>query len=147
MKTKISLKLFLFMMLCGAPALSFAHFNLEKANLELSEPQPTMIESLQDGESYSIEITSIGCFNGSRQTILIAKEADVFTASLKDSSILLTDSDIQTIKAFEIQLRALQIGGCTTVDTYVLRFGNETFQTSDGTCSWRGYRKLIELFS
>lgn len=147
MKTKINLNLFLFIILCATPVLSFTNFNLENEALVLSEPQPTLIELLEEGESFSIEITSIGCFNGTRQTLIVSKEADVYTASLKDSSKLLTPSDIQTIKSFEIELRELQMGGCTTVDTYVLRFGNETFRTSDGTCSWHGYRKLIALFS
>jgi len=44
---------------------------------------------------------------------------------------------------FEHQLRALKIGGCTTVDTYVLRYQAESFRTSDGTCNWHGYRKII----
>ena len=147
MKAKTNLVLFFLSVLTSAPLFSFANFKSEKANIELNEPQPTLIEMLQNGESYSIEITSVGCFNGSRQTVVISKEADVLTASLQDSSKILTDYDIETFRTFEIQLRALQIGGCSTVDTYVLRFGNETFQTSDGTCNWHGYRKLIELFS
>jgi hypothetical protein len=139
--------LFLLIVLIGAPLFTFADNYSEKALLELREPQPTMIESLEDGESYSIEITSIGCFNGTRQTVIISKNVDVITASLQDSSKILTSSDIETFRSFEIQLRALERGGCSTVDTYVLRYGNETFKTSDGTCSWHGYRKLLEMFS
>lgn len=144
---KTNFLLFFLIVLYSTPILTFANNDSENADFDILESQPTMIESLQDGESYSIEITSIGCFNGSRQTVLISREGDMLTASLQDASKILTDSDIETIKTFEIQLRALEIGGCTTVDTYVLRFGNQTFQTSDGTCSWHGYRSLIELFS
>lgn len=144
---KTSLLLFLLFVLSSGPIFAFANTNSEKVLYDLCEPPSTMIESLEDGESYSIEITSISCFNGTRQTVIVSKEAAVLTASLQDSSKILSTSDVETFKSFEIQLRELEIGGCSTVDTYILRYGNETFQTSDGTCSWHGYRKLLELFS
>jgi len=107
---------------------------------------PTLIELLQNGESYSIEITSIGCFNGSRQTLTISKEADIISGHLNDNSIELSAIDIQTFIDFEHALRNLKTGGCSTVDTYVLRYQGETFRTSDGTCSWHGYRPLLKIF-
>lgn len=147
MKTKISRLHFFLLVLSSVPIFTLANNNSEEACFDLREPQPTIIELLEDGESYSIEITSIGCFNGTRQTVLITKDTGVLTASLQEVSKILTSSDIETFKSFEIQLRALEMGGCTTVDTYVIRYGNETFQTSDGTCSWHGYRELLEMFS
>ncbi len=145
MKIKLTL-FFLFVLITIFPISSIANTNPKNIRIHLDEAQPTLIESLQNGESYSIEITSIGCFHGTRQTVLISKEDDVLTASLQDSFKVLTNSDIELFKTFELQLRALQIGGCTTVDTYVLRYGNETFRTDDGTCSWHGYRQLIQIF-
>ena len=147
MKTKTTRLLFLLFIFSSAPISTFADNKAEKVRFDLSEPQPTMIELLDDGESYAIQITSLGCFNGRRQTVVITKDADVLTASLHDVSKILTSSDIEIFKSFEIQLRALERGGCSTVDTYVLVYGNERFQTSDGTCSWHGYRKLLEIFS
>ena len=144
---KTSLVLFFLVFITVAPIFAFGNSMSENTPVALGEPQPTLIESLLDGESFSIEITSVGCFSGTRQTVIISKENGVLTGSLQDSSITLTDSDIQKFKTFELQLRSLQVGGCTTVDTYVLRYGNDTFQTSDGTCSWHGYRPIIKIFS
>lgn len=128
--------------------LSAAH-NAISENLvsKNQESNPTVIELLQNGESYSIEITSVGCFGGTRQTITISKDADVLTASYPDFSKVLNEQHIQAFITFEHQLRVLSAGGCSTVDTYVIRFGNETFQTSDGTCSWNGGKKLLKEIS
>ncbi len=111
------------------------------------EPTTTIIESLQNGESYSIEITSVGCFGGDRQTILVSKEAGIITASFPDFKKTLNAKEIEAFRTFELQLQALHMGGCSTVDTYVLRYGGETFQTSDGTCSWNGGKKLLKAIS
>ncbi len=116
-------------------------------SLSNNQETSSFIEALQNGESYTIEITSVGCFHGTRQTVIISKEADVFTAQLGENTINLTSSDIDTLKRFEIELRAVQIGGCTTVDTYVLSYQGQTFRTSDGTCSWFGYREIMKLFA
>jgi hypothetical protein len=104
------------------------------------------IESLENGDSYDIEITSLGCFGGSRQNVTLLKKADHISAQLQEKTIQLTDTDYQTIVNFENELRSLQMGGCTTIDTYVIRFRGQKFQTSDGTCSWHGYRKIVALF-
>jgi hypothetical protein len=106
----------------------------------------TMVESLQHGEQFTIEITSVGCFSGKRQTIQIINETGIITAKLNSSSKVLTTLDIEELIRFEHQLRNLQIGGCSTVDKYVLSNVNETFVTNDGTCSWQGYKQLLALF-
>jgi len=111
-----------------------------------SQAAPTWIESLEIGDSYDIEITSIGCFGGSRQNVTFIKEGDTISAQLQDKIIQLNEADYQTIIAFENELRNMSMGGCTTVDTYVLSFNGQKFQTSDGTCSWHGYRKVMALF-
>ena len=129
--------------------MSFAFVN-EDSKIETTnqqEPKPTIIEFLENGESYSIEITSIGCFNGTRRTVVVSKEEDVFTVSFENFTKVLTEDDIQAFINFELQLRSLQIGGCSTIDTYVMRYGSEEFRTSDGTCSWLGGKKLIEAIS
>jgi hypothetical protein len=114
---------------------------------ENQESTETIIESLQNGEEYSIEITSIGCFHGNRETIVISKESDVFTVQYQDFSKILSTEDIEAFIRFELQLKALQIGGCTTIDTYVIRYKGEEFRTSDGTCSWLGGKKLLKAIS
>lgn len=119
----------------------------EGAAFEGQETHPAIIELLQNGESYSIEITSVGCFGGNRQTITISRDADVLTASYPDFSKILSDQDVQAFINFEHQLRIIEVGGCSTVDTYVLRYGNDEFRTSDGTCSWNGGKKLLKEIS
>lgn len=114
---------------------------------DIQEPELAIIESLENGESYSIEITSVGCFNGTRQTITISKENDILKASFQDTVKVLSDLDVEAFKTFEFQLQTLEMGGCTTVDTYVVSYRNQTFSTSDGTCSWNGGKKLLQAIS
>lgn len=111
------------------------------------QPEPAIIEILQDGESFSIEITSIGCFNGTRQTVTVSRESNVYTAFFQDQVKVLSEEDFYAFKIFEVQLRNLKMGGCSTVDTYVINFGGQKWQTSDGTCSWNGGRKLLKVFA
>lgn len=138
--------LILFLLCLFTTTTTFAFANSENIYFE-TQDYPTIIESLQNGESYSIEITSIGCFNGTRQTVIVSKEADVLMASFQDFSKILTEADIRAFKTFELQLQALHIGGCSTVDTYVIRHRNQEFQTNDGTCSWNGGKKLLSVIS
>tara|TARA_R110000744_G_scaffold338601_1_gene443832 strand:- start:377 stop:697 length:321 start_codon:yes stop_codon:yes gene_type:complete len=105
-----------------------------------------MVGSLQHGEQFTIEITSLGCFSGKRQTIQIINNEGIITANLNSSTKVLATFDIEELIRFELQLRELQIGGCSTVDKYVLSNVNETFVTNDGTCSWQGYKQLLALF-
>ena len=144
MKTKHYLIVFLLCIFSANVTFAMTHTNSEETPLKIQQETPTLIELLQDGESYSIEITSIGCFNGTRQTVVVSKETGVFTAHFQDKETVLNENDIDAFITFELQLRALKLGGCTTVDTYVLRYGGDKFQTSDGTCSWNGGRKLLE---
>jgi len=142
MKTKTLFTIICFF--CLSISLFAQSANNTQLTLADEEPQPTIIELLQNGESYEIEITSVGCFSGSRQTLVISKESDVFTANFQEVDKVLSTDDIEALRIFELQLRSLNMGGCTTVDTYVIRYGNDTFQTSDGTCSWNGGRKLLD---
>ena len=105
-----------------------------------------MVETLQHGEHFYIEITSVGCFDGKQQTIRINNNNGVLTASLNSSTKILTEADVNELVHFELQLRELKLGGCSTVDTYVLSNAYETYKTHDGTCSWFGYKPLIALF-
>ena len=111
-----------------------------------TERLPTMVEMLQHGEHYTIQITSIGCFHGKRQTITVLNKEGILTASLNNKRKILSPSDINELINFELQLREISFGGCTTIDTYSIRNDYETFTTSDGTCSWQGYKSLLAIF-
>ena len=80
----------------------------QKDTSNSQETELTIIESLNDGDSYSIEITSVGCFGGSRQTVLVSNAEGILTASFQDTVITLTDSDIEAFKTFENHFRGLQ---------------------------------------
>ncbi|WP_300027635.1 hypothetical protein [uncultured Maribacter sp.] len=107
---------------------------------------PTMVESLQHGEQFTIQITSIGCFHGERQIITVLNKDDVLIAHFKDKRKVLSPSDIDKFISFELQLRNIEFGGCTTIDTYVLSNDFESLKFSDSTCSWSGYKRLLALF-
>ena len=147
MTTKNYLTAFLLCILIAFTPSGFANAPSKNAYINIQEPLPTLIESLQNGESYAIEITSVGCFNGTRQTLLVSKEADVIKVDFQDVSKILSEAEIEIFRSFEIQLRTLKMGGCSTVDTYVLRFKSESFRTSDGSCSWNGGKKLLQIIS
>lgn len=110
------------------------------------ERLPTMIESLQHGEYYTIQITSIGCFHGKRQTVTVLNKEGILTASFNNERKILSPSDVNELILFEIQLREIPLGGCTTVDTYTLSNTYENFTISDGTCNWQGYKSLLAIF-
>ena len=110
---------------------------------KLNEPFVPFIDLLQDGEYYQIEITSVGCFNGSRQTLAISRETDGYLVSFGDTVKKLSAAEITAIRDFEHDLQSLSLGGCSTVDTYKLIYGANSFQISDGTCSFHGGRNLM----
>ncbi|QCW99205.1 hypothetical protein FGM00_03390 [Aggregatimonas sangjinii] len=109
-----------------------------------TEPFVPFIDLLQDGESYHIEIVSLGCFNGSKQVLTIFRETDAYSINFQDTVKPLNASEIEAIRDFELQLHGLSLGGCSTVDTYKLVYGTQVFRTSDGTCSFNGGRKLLD---
>ncbi|WP_424001853.1 hypothetical protein [Maribacter sp. IgM3_T14_3] len=111
-----------------------------------AERLPTMVESLQHGEYYTIQITSIGCFHGKRQIITVLNKEGILTASLNNKRKILSPSDVNELIHFELQLREIPLGGCTTVDTYSLSNAYENFTISDGTCNWQGYKTLLAIF-
>ncbi len=82
-----------------------------------------------------MEINSIACFYSTRQTLMLSREADQFYIHIQGFSKNLSKTGIEAFKNFEHQLRALQMRGCSTVETCAIRFRTEPFQTSDGTCS------------
>jgi len=140
----INLRLTIFIFFC---IFAVTDINAQNFFNNNEQSQPTIIELLENGESYSIEITSIGCFHGERETVVVSKESDVYTVQYQDFSKILSEKDIEAFIRFELQLKALQMGGCTTVDTYVVRYKGEEFRTSDGTCSWQGGKKLLKAIS
>ena len=143
---KKQLWLFLFSIFILTTSFKVDHFIVTADNTYSAERMPTMAEMLQHGEHYTIQITSIGCFHGKRQTITVLNKEGILTASLNNKRKILSPSDVNELIHFELQLREIPLGGCTTIDTYRISNDYETFTTSDGTCSWQGYKSLLAIF-
>ena len=143
---KKQLWLFLFSIFILTTSFKVDHSIVTADNTYSSERMPTMVEMLQHGEHYTIQITSIGCFHGKRQTITVLNKEGILTASLNNKRKILSPSDVNELIHFELQLREIPLGGCTTIDTYSISNHYETFTISDGTCSWQGYKSLLAIF-
>ena len=143
---KKQLWLFLFSIFILTTSFKVDHSIVTAYNTYSAERMPTMVEMLQHGEHYTIQITSIGCFHGKRQTITVLNKEGILTASLNNKRKILSPSDVNELIHFELQLREIPLGGCTTIDTYRISNDYETFTTSDGTCSWQGYKSLLAIF-
>lgn len=93
------------------------------------------VDLLEVGEQYEIAIQSVGCFHNKQQSLLIFREENSFVAALNDSEITLNQRKIDALRKFERQLKYVGSGGCTTVDTYILKYGPEREVYNDDTCS------------
>ncbi|WP_282051027.1 hypothetical protein [Maribacter aquivivus] len=143
---KNHLWLFLFSIFILTTSFSKEDFKRTENYTYTTKRLPTMVESLQHGEHYTIQITSIGCFHGKRQTITVLNKEGILTASLNNKRKILSPSNVNELIHFELQLREIPLGGCTTIDTYSISNDYETFTISDGTCSWQGYKSLLAIF-
>lgn len=101
-----------------------------------------VVDLLQEGEQYEIVIKSIGCFHNRQQSLFIFREENSFKAVLNDSEITLNQTKINSLRKFERQLKYVDFGGCTTVDTYILKYGPEQQVYNDDTCS-RFFGKVL----
>ena len=141
----------LFLLLCSMlaiSALSAANVsdrnNNEHFETVITEPFVPFIDLLREGESYQIELVSLGCFNGSKQTLEIFREIDGYAVQFGDTIKELGTFEINAIRDFELNLQALTLGGCSTVDTYTLAYGAAIVKVTDGTCSFNGGRELMK---
>lgn len=100
------------------------------------------VDLLQEGEHYEIVIRSIGCFHNRQQSLFIFREEDTFVAELNGSKMTLNQVKIDALKKFERQLKYVGPGGCTTVDTYIFKYGPEQQVYNDDTCS-RFFGKVL----
>jgi hypothetical protein len=107
-----------------------------------------VIDRLQENESYSILLSSQGCFHFTHDTIIIKREKQIYTLSWGDKSKQLTVADMDVIRHFEIELNHMTDNGCTTTDTYVVKYeGVQIQKIHDGSCMWNGdYYLKKQLF-
>lgn len=103
-----------------------------------SDPYQPFIDRLENRESYSIQISSQGCFHSSIETITIKRKANNYYLTFQGKEKRLDSSEIKAIAHFEIELNYMGSFGCTTTDTYVLKYKSQEIRISDGSCSWNG---------
>ncbi|MDX1651321.1 MAG: hypothetical protein R3277_02440 [Brumimicrobium sp.] len=112
--------------------------------------EKTIIEQLNDNESFEIIMESNGCFHSTTDKLSIKKKKGVYTAIKGKRKKTLGEKDLAEIRDFEIKLRTFdeKMNVCTTTDTYLLKYRSYEFKYVDGTCAWNGMSHLIEkLFS
>ena len=108
------------------------------------EPYIPFVDRLELEDSYEITIRSVGCFHNSTHTIRISKDENDFVAFLGENKVGLNSEKLAALRRFEKQLRFIRSGGCTTVDTYILKFGGETLIYNDDTCTHLLGKVLLE---
>lgn len=102
-------------------------------------PFQPVIDRLQENESYSIVVSSQGCFHFTNDTLTISKNKNVFTAKMGLKTKTLSQENIKAIRQFEFELDNIGgINGCTTVDSYTILYKKEKKQVEDGGCIWNG---------
>ena len=115
----------------------YVNLFVDYINHELETYNP-IINRLQDGESYSIDFSSHGCFHYSTEKMKIRRESDKYFVEYKDKEKMLNDEDIEAIQHFEIELNYMNYSGCTTKDTYTIFHRTGFVMVFDGSCRWRG---------
>lgn len=112
---------------------------LDVAHIDYSlESYVPIIDRLQIGESYSIEINSLGCFHHSREKLLIKRTSKQYILKYKGKKRVLNENKLQAIRNFEFELNYMDTKGCTTEDTYHLKYKDHELNITDGSCSWNG---------
>lgn len=104
-----------------------------------------LIDLLQDGESYTIQTTSLGCFHSCKETFEIKQEARIYSVQCGDVSKTLTTITVNQIHDFEMKLQNLSGGLCTTKDSYILSFGSTEIHIIDDSCMFNGGHKLMRI--
>lgn len=113
-------------------------------SLDFSKERLTpIISKLKIGESYSIHMSSQGCFHSGEDELILKRESvDEYSAKYNDSSYHISIQQLKFIKIFEFEIRYLSFG-CTTEDTYTITYKNKSKEYVDGSCEWHGFDILL----
>lgn len=101
------------------------------------------IDQLEDGDSFSINLFSYGCFHMESKLVEIKKENSSYILSYLDKKKELSELEIELLREFEKELKSIPLGACTTEDNYTLKYKDEVYKKMDGTCDWEGLRFLL----
>ena len=121
----------------------FMILSLQSFAVHLSFPKTSSwFDLLQTNESFSISLNSQGCFNSYQDVIVIERIQDSYFIIWNENRKELTQKDIDIIKSFELEVNQLKPGSCTTINTYIIAYKNETTKIVDGNCSFFGMELL-----
>lgn len=126
---------------------------------------------LAEGESLSVLVNTSNCFTNFNRLVLITKEngtlvsryymnpsmsSQPFIARTPSniengeliSTHLMNEANINFFKNFLLSLSRAKDVGCSTTETYYLKYRAYNLQKLDGSCQWSGFGLLIkELFN
>ena len=105
-----------------------------------------IIDQLQEGENYTINFASQGCFHSYDRNIVIYKKDKQYYLQYKKEKRKLNKKEIDALRNFEIELYYIQDanGGCTTTDSYTLTYQGTTRTAKDRGCAWSGFYTLLK---
>ena len=105
-----------------------------------------LIDKLESDGRLKIDFKTFGCFHFEKSGLEIIRKDGQYLAILDKTEIALSAAELQLIREFEIELREIRNGWCTTSDTYNLTImGNsESMELIDESCNWRGFDNLLK---
>ena len=109
-----------------------------------------MVDELKNGETLNIEFFHQGCFDTYDKPVQldIKKDNGKFTAKYRNINYKLSNSQIQLLREFEIELRSNHSSGCSSNDTYTLfnKESHRAYEVNDRSCNeWNGFENLIKM--
>ncbi|MGH1385302.1 hypothetical protein [Kordia sp.] len=140
-------KIYLCCLLCFSVMLNYAQTqNNDSATTKTSKTIVPFIDTLQDGEQFTIHYSSTGCFHNTKETMTFQRENNTYYVIFNGEKKELDSNFLKKTRTFEKQLARQGNYGCTTVDSYLVTYNNVERIANDGSCSWNGYRRLKKLF-
>ena len=110
-----------------------------------------MIDELKNGDTLTLNFFHEGCFDTFDKAVElnIVKNDEKITIDFNNKEYKLTNSQIKLLREFEIELRSNHRAGCTSIDKYTLwnRNSYTTYEESDGSCEWYGFKNLIKTIT
>ncbi len=103
-----------------------------------------IIDQLANRDSYSIEVSMDGCFNSTIETYTIRRKRNKYYILFKGKEKLLALHEIEAIRHFEIELNHMESEGCSSIDTYIIKYKKKEIKITDGSCLWGGDSILKE---
>ncbi|KFF04835.1 hypothetical protein [Flavobacterium reichenbachii] len=102
----------------------------------------SFVRNLKDNQKVEFYYESSGCFHSFEGNLIVSKRDNKYYAESRGSSKKLNKKELEAIIQMECELNLLNKGGCTTDDSYIVKFGNEQKQFNDRTCAWEGWRTM-----